>query len=93
VTFSVVWPQVKTYAVNNSSGHTFYVMGADGSAPDRGLVETACNNVGGRLVEAGEEARSASEGNHKFSFSFLNRRWHSNWEGNNSSPVSSLGST
>lgn len=85
--------QVRTYAMNNSSGHTFYVLGPDGSAPDRQAVEMACNNVGGRLVQAGEEARSASEGNHKFSFSFLNRRWHSNWEGSNASPVSSESSS
>jgi hypothetical protein len=31
--------QVKTYAVNNSSGHTFYVMAADGSATPRILVD------------------------------------------------------
>jgi len=45
--------QVKTYAVNNSSGHTFYVMNADGSAPDRSTVEEACAAIGGRLVDIG----------------------------------------
>ena len=45
--------QVKTYAVNNSSGHTFYVMNADGSAPDRATVEEACGAIGGRLVDSG----------------------------------------
>jgi hypothetical protein len=45
--------QVKTYAVNNSSGHTFYVMNADGSAPDRANVEEACSAIGGRLVDIG----------------------------------------
>lgn len=45
--------QVKTYAVNNSSGHTFYVMNADGSAPDRANVEEACSAIGGRLVDTG----------------------------------------
>ena len=41
--------QVKTYAVNNSSGHTFYVMGAGGAPPDRAAVEAACREVWGRV--------------------------------------------
>ena len=45
--------QVKTYAVNNSSGHTFYVMAADGSAPDREKVNKACLDIGGKLVHPG----------------------------------------
>ena len=45
--------QVKTYAVNNSSGHTFYVMAADGSAPDREKVKQACSDIGGKLVDPG----------------------------------------
>lgn len=44
---------MKTYAVNNSSGHTFYVMNADGTAPDRSTVEEACGAIGGRLVDIG----------------------------------------
>jgi hypothetical protein len=44
---------VKTYAVNNSSGHTFYVMNANGTAPDRATVEEACSAIGGRLVDIG----------------------------------------
>ena len=44
---------MKTYAVNNSSGHTFYVMAADGSAPDREQVNKACLDIGGRLVHPG----------------------------------------
>ena len=53
-------PQVKTYAVNNSSGHTFYVMNADGSAPDRANVEEACSAIGGRLVDIGCDLKLAS---------------------------------
>jgi len=48
--------QVKTYAVNNSSGHTFYVMAADGSAPDRERVNKACLDIGGKLVHPGAGA-------------------------------------
>ncbi len=48
--------QVKTYAVNNSSGHTFYVMAADGSAPDREKVKQACSDIGGKLVDPGARA-------------------------------------
>jgi len=48
--------QVKTYAVNSSSGHTFYVMAADGSAPDREKVNKACLDIGGKLVHPGASA-------------------------------------
>mmetsp|Transcript_16924 Transcript_16924/g.50541 ORF Transcript_16924/g.50541 Transcript_16924/m.50541 type:complete len:574 (+) Transcript_16924:156-1877(+) len=90
---SITRAKVKTYAVNNSSGHTFYVMNADGSFPDQMAVQEACNNIGGRLVESGDEAAScspseASSGTglsgsmtHKFSFSILNRRLDSGWRG------------
>ncbi len=50
--------QVKTYAVNNSSGHTFYVMAADGSAPDREKVNKACLEIGGKLVHPGAGLRA-----------------------------------
>ncbi|KAK9829031.1 hypothetical protein WJX72_003510 [[Myrmecia] bisecta] len=90
---SIMRAKVKTYAVNNSSGHTFYVMDASGDAPDRAMVEAACSQIGGKLVESIEEERSASSGNHKFSFSFLNRQWTQTWNGNPSSPCSSNGSS
>ena len=89
---AVTRAKVKTFAVNQSSGHTFYVMGSSGDAPDRDEVEKACQQIGGHLVEVGEEARSASSGQHRFSFSFLNRQWHKNWNGESSSPCSSHGS-
>lgn len=37
----------------------------------RARVEAACREIGGQLVEAGQEARSSSLGSHRFSFSFL----------------------
>ncbi|KAL3142750.1 hypothetical protein ABBQ38_003051 [Trebouxia sp. C0009 RCD-2024] len=89
---AVTRAKVKTFAVNHSSGHTFYVMDSSGDAPDRDKVELACKQIGGHLVEAGEEARSASSGQHRFSFSFLNRQWQKNWNGEGSSPSSSHGS-
>ena len=39
--------------------------------PRRARVEAACREIGGQLVEAGQEARSSSLGSHRFSFSFL----------------------
>jgi hypothetical protein len=42
-------------------------------------VEAACREIGGHLVEAGQEARSSSLGSHRFSFSFLARNWNSAW--------------
>lgn len=90
--------QVKTYAVNNSSGHTFYVMGATGAPPDRVAVEAACREVGGQLVdcpEGGGRPRlslSSGAGSAKFSFSFLNRQWTAGW-GGAASPCSSYGSS
>jgi hypothetical protein len=37
--------QVKTNAANNVCGHTFYVMDASGTAPERAAVERACQQV------------------------------------------------
>lgn len=45
----------------------------------RARVEAACREIGGQLVEAGQEARSSSLGSHRFSFSFLARNWNSAW--------------
>lgn len=45
----------------------------------RSRVEAACREIGGQLVEAGQEARSSSLGSHRFSFSFLQRNWNSAW--------------
>jgi hypothetical protein len=84
--------------VNNSSGHTFYVMDAGGGPPDRGAVEAACREVGGQLVDCPEGGGrpslplSHSGGSAKFSFSFLNRQWTQGW-GGAASPGSSYGST
>lgn len=89
---AVTRAKVKTYAVDHSSGHTFYVMDASGDPPDRLNVEEACKKIGGQLVEVGDEVRSASAGQARFSFSFLNRQWHKNWNGDSSSPSSSHGS-
>ena len=74
---------MKTSAVNKSSGHTFYVMTAGGAPPDR------------EKVEVGEEERSLSPSStaHRFSFSFLHRKWQSGWGGPQiCSPGSSYGS-
>ena len=83
--------QVKTYALSSSSGHTFCVMDASGAPPDRAKVEAACAQIGGKLVDAGDEERSASAGTHKFSFSFLTRQWGKGWNGLATSPCSSDG--
>ncbi|PRW60951.1 uridylyltransferase [Chlorella sorokiniana] len=88
---SVTRAKVRTYATSKSSGHTFYVMDAKGGPPDKARVEAACREIGGQLVEAGQEARSSSLGSHRFSFSFLARNWNSAWGG--SPGQSSCGST
>jgi hypothetical protein len=82
--------QVKTNAVNNVCGHTFYVMDASGAAPSRAAVEAACSLVGGRLVEAGEDPRQSRA---PISFSLLGHQWHSGWNGSAASPDSSAFST
>lgn len=86
--------QVKTSAVNKSSGHTFYVMTSSGNPPDRQKVEALCSRIGGKLVEVGEEERSLSPAStHRFSFSFLQRKWQTGWGGPDvGSPGSSIGS-
>ncbi|KAK9860410.1 hypothetical protein WJX84_010817 [Apatococcus fuscideae] len=88
---SVTRAKVKTYALSSSSGHTFCVMDASGAPPDRSKVEKACAQIGGKLVDAGEEEKTASAGTHKFSFSFLNRQWGKGWNGLAASPSSSDG--
>ncbi|KAK9812463.1 hypothetical protein WJX73_001778 [Symbiochloris irregularis] len=92
---SVTRAKVKTSAVNKSSGHTFYVMTSSGNAPDRQKVEALCSRIGGKLVEVGEEERSLSPADsaHRFSFSFLHRKWQTGWGGPDvGSPRSSIGS-
>lgn len=88
--------QVKTSAVNKSSGHTFYVMTHSGEPPEREKVEAVCSQVGGRLVEVGDDDRSSlspPDTAHRFSFSFLHRKWQSGWGGPAAdSPCSSFGS-
>lgn len=72
---TVTRAKVKTYATNNSSGHTFYVMDASGGPPNKAAVEAACIKIGGRLVEPGEEDKlCASSDGHRFSFTFLHRQ-------------------
>lgn len=60
-------------------------------------VEAACREIGGKLVEAAgdvSKAAAALGSAHRFSFSFLQRQWATNW-GLGSSPgnSSSCGST
>ncbi len=52
---SITRAKVRTFATSNSSGHTFYVMGADGSPPDSAAVQLACQKIGGKMVEASGE--------------------------------------
>lgn len=54
-------------------------LGFAGLFTCRARVEAACREIGGQLVEAGQEARSSSLGSHRFSFSFLARNWNSAW--------------
>lgn len=77
---SVTRAKVRTFATSNSSGHTLYVMDANGGPPDRMKVQQACQKIGGKLVEGMQDAKTALD-QHHFSFSFLQRQWNSNWGG------------
>ena len=82
--------QVKPYS-KSTSGQTLYLMRADGSAPDIHVVEDACRMIGGKLVENSEHCGHASTiGDHRFSFSFLDRQWRFGWGGSAESPASSV---
>lgn len=48
-------------------------------AERRARVQTACQEIGGQLVEAGDEGVATSGGSFRFSFSFLSRQWSSAW--------------
>ena len=73
-------PQVRTNAAHNMCGHTFYVMDANGSAPQRSTVEAACAHVGGQLMEpSSDQAPLSSSGT--ISFSFMGQQWSSSWGG------------
>ena len=77
---SVKCPQVRTNAAHNMCGHTFYVMDANGSAPQRSTVEAACAHVGGQLMEpSSDPAPLSSSGT--ISFSFMGQQWSSSWGG------------
>ena len=69
-------------------------MTSGGAPPEREKVEALCSQIGGKLVEVGEEERSLSPPSaHRFSFSFLHRKWQSGWGGVTvGSPGSSTGS-
>eukprot|EP00951_Prasinocladus_malaysianus_P048533 scaffold659597_cov52-Prasinocladus_malaysianus.AAC.1 len=67
-------------------------MDASGAPPNRQKVEEACHKIGGKLVQAGDdngEQIKIGSGDHKFSFSFLNRQWHKEWTGGIGSPSGS----
>ena len=73
--------QVRPYS--KVSGQTLYLMGTDGRPPDPAVVEEACCNLGGVLMDraSGIEPQHCTPGDHKFSFSFLDRKWGSGWVG------------
>ena len=72
--------QVRTNAAHNMCGHTFYVMDASGSAPQRSTVEAACAQLGGQLMEpSSNQAPLSSSGT--ISFSFMGQQWRSSWGG------------
>ncbi|CAL8463116.1 g2650 [Coccomyxa elongata] len=78
--------KVKTNAANNVCGHTFYVMDASGAAPERAAVERACQQLGGHLVEAGEDVTAGCAA--PIAFSLPSQQWRSNWSGAAASPDS-----
>lgn len=82
--------RVRSQANGQTKGHTFYVMGTDGSMPYRSKVEAVCISFGGKLVVMGEsDSCSEDDGDtgppmHKFCFSFLDRHPNSEWESSSS---------
>lgn len=82
--------QVKPYC-KQTSGQTLYLMSADGNKPDSRLVEEACRTMGGKLVENGSHSlQDSCMGEHRFSFSVMERQWRSNWGTSCDSPASSI---
>ena len=79
-----------------TSGQTLYLMAADGSKPDSRVVEEACRTMGGKLVEKVESGAHSLQdscmGEHRFSFSVMERQWRSNWGMAADSPASSVAS-
>lgn len=80
---SITRAKVRTFATSNSSGHTFYVMEAGGGPPDKKVVQDACQQIGGKLVDSNAALSGAASlgGSHKFSFAFLQRQWANSWGG------------
>ena len=79
------WVQVRTNAAHNMCGHTFYVMDANGAAPQRATVEAACAQLGGQLMDpSSDQAPLSSSGT--ISFSFMGQQWRSSWGGSAGTP-------
>ena len=77
--------QVRTNAAHNMCGHTFYVMDAGGSAPQRSTVEAACAQLGGQLMEPSPTQGPLSSSG-TISFSFMGQQWRSSWGGSVGAP-------
>ena len=78
--------KARTFAQSNSSGHTLYVMDAQGGPPDRASVQHALTHCGGKLSESEiGDVRGGSNGqvDPRFSFTFS--------AGRNGSTVSTYG--
>ncbi|CAL5228986.1 g12223 [Coccomyxa viridis] len=81
--------KVRTNAAHNMCGHTFYVMDAGGSAPQRSTVEAACAQLGGQLMEPSPNQGPLSSSG-TISFSFMGQQWRSSWGGSAGSPDSGV---
>lgn len=73
---SVTRAKVRTFATSNSSGHTLYVMNADGSPPNRARVQSALLHCGGKQADGSDlMGRKVQElASHRFSFAFTDRQ-------------------
>eukprot|EP01025_Chloroclados_australasicus_P064531 TRINITY_DN8634_c0_g1_i1.p2 TRINITY_DN8634_c0_g1~~TRINITY_DN8634_c0_g1_i1.p2 ORF type:complete len:534 (-),score=80.93 TRINITY_DN8634_c0_g1_i1:109-1710(-) len=78
--------KAKSAVKEGVSDHTLYVMHVNGGPPQKETVERACENIGGKHVQFGEESKSNNglRQGHKFSFSFL-ERWNRELGGSPSS--------
>ncbi len=86
--------QVKPYSKLSDGAHSLYVMSADGSRPSVKVVEDACRTLGGKLVDSTTHSlQDSCMGEHRFSFSVMERRWRTNWGtsvASRDSPTSSI---
>jgi glycine cleavage system regulatory protein len=83
---SITRAKARTFATSNSSGHTLYVMDAQGAPPDRQRVQGALMQCGGKMIDSTDSGENINGHRHHsgsnstvgvpnagFSFTFYDR--------------------